>query len=116
MNTKFIFLLILAVFLSNSTCSYINEPKVFEQEFGKDKRSLDDYQCSDDYLVTNIKKDLNDDDYRNGNVEPDTDDRETEDLKNLKKRETEVITGNVGGWNMKEKDFDKIYSLAVLSP
>ncbi|XP_037033985.1 uncharacterized protein LOC119072794 isoform X1 [Bradysia coprophila] len=96
MNTKFIFLLIFAVFpnCTNIICSYaINaEPKVNEQEFGKEKRSLEDYQWSDDYLVTNIKKDLNDDDYRNGNAEPDIDDHETEDVKNMKKRETEVIT------------------------
>lgn len=71
-----------------------DELKVNEEQIGKDKRSSEYEQCSDDFFVTNIKKDLTDYDYnRNGNVDPDTDDREEDDLKNIKKRETEVITG-----------------------
>lgn len=102
MNTKFIFLLIFTLFvLHNSTTTvrsmYVwdNEHQVNEDEIGKEKRSSEDDQCSDDFFVTNIKKDLTDFDYRNGNAEPDADDHEAEDLKNVKKRETEVIAGKI---------------------
>lgn len=115
MKTKFIFLLFFAFILNYTCITSLNpvntEPKANDEEFGKDKRSLEDYQCSDDFLVTNIKKDLNDDDYRNGNAEPDVDDRETEDLKNMKKRETEVITGKV--CVNQNKDSDKTSSVAI---
>lgn len=99
MNTKFIFLLIFAISVKHTTTirSYAvnNELTVNEEQVGKDKRSSEDEQCSDDFFITNVKKDLTDYDYRNGNVEPNTDDREADELKNIKKRETEVMTGYV---------------------
>lgn len=98
MLTKFIFLLIFVLFVKHtrSVRSYDsnNEQKVNDEQIEKDKRSPEDERCSDDFFVTNIKKDLTDYDYRNGNAEPDADDPEAvELLKNIRKRETEVITG-----------------------
>lgn len=96
MYTKFIFLLIFALFVKHCSTlrSYVsnNELKVNDERIGKDKRSSED-PYSDDYFSTNIKKDLTDYDYKNGNVEPDTDDREADTLRNINKRETKVITG-----------------------
>lgn len=97
MNNKFIFLLIFGLFVKHSSNvrSYVvgNALKVNEEEIGKDKRSSENDLCSDDFFVTNIKKDLTDYDYRNGNAEPETDEGEPEGVKNIEKRETEVITG-----------------------
>lgn len=71
------------------------DPKVRGERMGKDKRSLENDECSDDIFVTNVKKDLTDYDYRNGNAEPDSEDQdlEADEVKNVNKRETEVVKG-----------------------
>lgn len=95
MNTKFIFLLIFAISVKHRSYAANNDLNAIDEQVGKDKRSSENEQCSDDFYITNVKKDLTDYDYRNGNVEPDTDDREADELKNIKKRETEAMTGYV---------------------
>lgn len=65
------------------------------EENGKEKRSSEENQYFDDIALSNIKKDLTDFDYRNGNVEPDVGEREIDPVKNIKKRESKVISGDI---------------------
>lgn len=64
------------------------------EENGKEKRSSEDSQYFDDSALSNIKKELNDYDYRNGNAEPDIEEQEMDPVKNIKKRESKVFSGN----------------------
>lgn len=74
--------------------THLTQHEANDVQIEKEKRSSVDDRYSDDFFVSNIKKDLTDFDYTNEDVEPDTDSNDEEDPKNIRKRETEVIAGN----------------------